>query len=157
MVPSIRERDWGGEQGKQGVKKKKIGIKSGMRKAESKVGGVEQREKHRPWGVHPPALHSFCHFSSYSHFCSMKTGKEVIPEYSPTNQPGSEPSVLLSKPITSAKATCHSLLNCPRFHPTTWICQVSPDQCDIPLPLHSRKEAQEVCEANTLVTCPGDR
>jgi len=56
MVPSIRERerDWGGEQGKQGVKKK-IGIRSGMRKAESKVGGVEQGRSTVP-GVFIPQL-----------------------------------------------------------------------------------------------------
>lgn len=158
MVPSIRERerDWGGEQGKQGVKKK-IGIRSGTRKAESKVGGVEQGEKHHPWGVYPPALHSFCHFSSTAIFCSKKTGREVIPEHSPTNQPGFEPSVLLSKPISTAKATCQSLSNCPSFHPMAWICQVSKDQWDIPPTPHSRKEVEQVCKADTLSTCPGGR
>lgn len=79
MVPSIRERerDWGGEQGKQGVKKK-IGIRSGMRKAESKVGGVEQGEKHRPWGVYPPALHSFCHFSCTAIFAARRQGGRLF-------------------------------------------------------------------------------
>lgn len=108
-------------------------------------------------GCLSPSFAFLLSFFIYSHFCSKKTGREVIPEHSPTNQPGFEPSVLLSKPISTAKATCQSLSNCPRFHPMAWICQVSKDQWDIPPTPHSRKEVEEVCKADTPSTCPGGR